>query len=154
MNCLSSLIVVPEDFLRMVIETYEYQDQPIFSPGVPGHPPSDKILHTVYSQDTLTLEGTPKVDFVLETNQTTVLKLKRDIEERRVQWERRAPDWTADEDGKCNSSERYEEIVKVVARAIRMGARDLLLGNTEAVARQIVSQLAHVHHLAPTRERE
>lgn len=60
-------------------------------------------------------------------------------------------DWTVDsETGRSNSSAEYLALVGEVSRLIRDGAHSLLAGNSLSVARTIMSQLAHVHGLAPS----
>lgn len=61
----------------------------------------------------------------------------------------RRAEWTANEAGRSNSSGRYEAIVADVARLLRNDAHNLIAGHLDATARLIVSQLAHVHGLAP-----
>ncbi len=58
-------------------------------------------------------------------------------------------DWTCAPDGRSNSSEKFDECVNAVQRLILDSAFDLIRGNSEAVARLIVAQLAHVHGLVP-----
>lgn len=58
-------------------------------------------------------------------------------------------DWTQSEDGRSNSSETYNAIVNAVSRLILESAHSLIRGDADGVARLIVSQLAHVHGLAP-----
>ncbi len=60
-----------------------------------------------------------------------------------------ALDWTADENGRSNSSAEFQRLVAEVARLIRDEAHSLLSGNTEGAARLIMAQLAHVHGLGP-----
>lgn len=57
-------------------------------------------------------------------------------------------DWTAYQ-GKANSSTLYMAIVQDVERVIRDGEHFLLTGQANAVARIIVSRIAHTHGLAP-----
>lgn len=61
----------------------------------------------------------------------------------------RLTDWTEGPDGRSNSSDQYNKIVAVVERLIRNGAHTLINNGPEALARTIVSQLAHVHGLRP-----
>lgn len=58
-------------------------------------------------------------------------------------------DWTADENGRSNASPEYLELVRAVERLIRNEAHTLIAGQAGVTARLIVSQLAHVHGLAP-----
>jgi hypothetical protein len=62
-------------------------------------------------------------------------------------------DWTTDDSGRSNSSPLYCELRAEIARLIRDDAYKLLSGNAEATAGLILSQLAHVHGLAPTKEK-
>ncbi len=63
-------------------------------------------------------------------------------------------DWTQGTEGRSNSSENYERLVKHVERLIRNDAHQLISGNADATARLIVAQLAHKHGMAPTRDIE
>ena len=58
-------------------------------------------------------------------------------------------DWTADEFGRSNSSERYVELVQAVERLIRGDAHFLLSGRADMTARLIMSHLAHKHGMVP-----
>lgn len=58
-------------------------------------------------------------------------------------------DWTVSDEGRSNSSAKFEEIVAEVERLIRGDAYKLIAGRADATARLIVAQLAHVHHLSP-----
>ena len=59
-------------------------------------------------------------------------------------------DWTISPvDGKSNSSPAFEELVITVEELIRHSAHSLLAGRADTVARLIVAQLAHVHHMKP-----
>ena len=58
-------------------------------------------------------------------------------------------DWTCSDDGRSNSSPKYLELVGEVERLIRGDAFKLIAGRADMTARLIVSQLAHVHGLAP-----
>ena len=59
-------------------------------------------------------------------------------------------DWTVDPVTKrSNTSPRFEELVSEVERLIKDEARSLIGGNVSSVARLIMAQLAHVHHLSP-----
>lgn len=58
-------------------------------------------------------------------------------------------DWTMDGDGRSNASLEYLELVRAVERLIRSEAHTLIAGQADVTARLIVSQLAHVHGLAP-----
>lgn len=60
-------------------------------------------------------------------------------------------DWTMDETGASNSSQAFETLVNVVDLLIRSHGTALLNGNSRHVARLIMAQLAHKHHLAPSR---
>lgn len=57
-------------------------------------------------------------------------------------------DWTSRE-GRTNSSTLFNKIAQNVCDTIRSEARTLLDGNCGAVARLIVSKIAHEHHLGP-----
>ena len=57
-------------------------------------------------------------------------------------------DWTV-KDGRVNNSDQFEDLVKHVDELIRGQAHDLIAGRSEAVARLIMAQLAHVHGLTP-----
>lgn len=60
--------------------------------------------------------------------------------------------WTVDPvSRRSNSSPVFVAIAKRVAEIIRNSANDLLQGHSETVGRSIVAQLAHIHHLAPTK---
>lgn len=62
-------------------------------------------------------------------------------------------DWTISPvDGKLNSSPKFEELSIAVEELIRQSAHTLLAGRADTVARLIVAQLAHVHHMAPVHE--
>lgn len=57
-------------------------------------------------------------------------------------------DWTA-KNGVSNSSEEYIKIVKIVDNIIRGSGYSLIRGDTNGVARTIVSQLAHTYKFGP-----
>lgn len=59
------------------------------------------------------------------------------------------PDWTMDAAGFTNASPVYRELVAEVERLIRGDAATIMSGRSDITARLIVSQLAHVHGLAP-----
>lgn len=62
-------------------------------------------------------------------------------------------DWTIDpKTGRYNSSEKYIEAVADTNEIIRKGGCDLLNGNSEDIARRIVTNLALRHGLAPIKE--
>lgn len=58
-------------------------------------------------------------------------------------------DWTADSDGRTNSSEIYLHLVEEIERLIRGDAHMLISGRADATARLIMAQLAHIHGLVP-----
>jgi len=59
-------------------------------------------------------------------------------------------DWTLDlETNRVNSSETFMNLTNEVQVLIRNSAYSLIAGDTYGVARLIMAQLAHVHHLAP-----
>lgn len=57
-------------------------------------------------------------------------------------------DWTQYK-GRANSSQEFEDLVTVVDILIRNNGWDLINGRSISVARLIMAQLAHVHHLRP-----
>lgn len=57
-------------------------------------------------------------------------------------------DWTA-VDNVSNSSPEYVKMVRAVEEIILSEGHSLIRGNTNTVARLIVSQLAHEHGLSP-----
>ena len=60
-------------------------------------------------------------------------------------------DWTIDpETNRVNSSEIFLNLTNEVQMLIKDSAHSLIAGDTYGVARLIVAQLAHIHHLAPT----
>lgn len=59
------------------------------------------------------------------------------------------PDWTMRPDGAANSSDKFEELAREVARLIRENAGTLLSGGSDSVGAIILARLAHVHGLAP-----
>lgn len=62
-------------------------------------------------------------------------------------------DWHKDYDGRSNSSERYQEAVKQVAKLIvQNGGHCLDRGWAHMMAGLIVAQLTHVHLFAPVRK--
>lgn len=61
-------------------------------------------------------------------------------------------DWTAIEEGSSNASPEFVYLVGEVGKLIRGSSHSLIRGNTDGVARLIMAQLAHVHHLAPIKE--
>lgn len=63
-------------------------------------------------------------------------------------------DWTKSEDGRSNSSDRYNELVVIVSELIRSEAHSLIGGNIETVAGLILSQLAHKHNVGPLEEKK
>ena len=63
-------------------------------------------------------------------------------------------DWTADVEGRSNSSPAYLALVREVERLIRSDAHQLIQGRADLTARLIVSMLAHGHGLAPLRSDE
>jgi len=60
-------------------------------------------------------------------------------------------DWTA-LNGISNSSEKYLSLVRAVEATMRESAHALINGSVNAVARSIVSSLAHRHGLSPKGE--
>jgi hypothetical protein len=62
-------------------------------------------------------------------------------------------DWTADEHGRSNSSSEYRAACMTIERIIRASGRDLINGMVEPVARNIMSELVHMHRLAPPTRR-
>src|SRR5262245_11490705 len=59
-------------------------------------------------------------------------------------------DWTTDPIfGATNSSAEFTEVCSAVEDLIRRDAHKLIAGRADETARLIVSQLAHVHRLAP-----
>jgi hypothetical protein len=87
---------------------------------------------------------------VIETDKLLELcKLPRDEQIARMA----ELDWTVSPvDGKSNSSPAFEEMATAVEELIRQSAHTLLAGRADTVARLIVAQLAHVHHMAPVHE--
>lgn len=77
--------------------------------------------------------------------------LRRDLkraDDRIREWEGR--DWTTNrKTGRTNSSQTFERLCGEVEELIRGSANSLIAGDAGSVARLIVAQLAHVHHLAP-----
>ena len=59
------------------------------------------------------------------------------------------PDWTAGEDGRTNASGAYERLCREVDALLREGGHCLDRWWTAGKARLVMSQLAHVHGLAP-----
>lgn len=57
-------------------------------------------------------------------------------------------DWTV-KDGRANSSDRFEELVRHVDEIILGAGHDLIHGRSDRVANLIMAQLAHVHGLVP-----
>jgi hypothetical protein len=66
-----------------------------------------------------------------------------------------ATDWTVDlETGRSNSSQQYTDLVAEVERLIREGGgRCLSPAWARSTAALIMARLAHVHGLAPERQR-
>jgi hypothetical protein len=62
------------------------------------------------------------------------------------------PDWTADAEGRSNSSEAFNALVGHVEQLIRNSATHLIAGRADMVAGLIVAQLAHKHGMAPRAE--
>ena len=60
-------------------------------------------------------------------------------------------DWTA-ANGRTNSSPLFNELAGEIGFLIRDSAHSIVRGNTDAVGRLILAQLAHKHGLAPARE--
>ena len=58
-------------------------------------------------------------------------------------------DWTCDEEGRSNSSERFKEICKEVERLIRDDANMLIMGRADRTAGLIVARLAHKFNFGP-----
>lgn len=58
-------------------------------------------------------------------------------------------DWTCDNTGRSNSSQKFQRLCDDVERMIRGDAHSLIAGNAQSTARLIMAQLAHVHGLAP-----
>ena len=58
-------------------------------------------------------------------------------------------DWTKDENGNTNSSQKYIQCVNHVEQLLRDSAHTLIAGRADLVARLIVAQLAHVEELGP-----
>lgn len=57
--------------------------------------------------------------------------------------------WTQDESGVNNSSEKFVELCAEIERLIRGDAHMLINGNAGATARLILAQLAHKHGFGP-----
>ncbi len=59
-------------------------------------------------------------------------------------------DWTINPiTQRSNSSDKFEELVAEVRRLILDSSHLLLRGQADSVARLIMAQLTHVHHLEP-----
>lgn len=58
-------------------------------------------------------------------------------------------DWTANADGRSNSSELFESLCEVVEDLIRHDAHKLIAGRADMTARLIMANLAHEHGLRP-----
>lgn len=61
-------------------------------------------------------------------------------------------DWTADEQGRSNSSQEFREIAAVVEEIIRGDAHMLIGGRADATARLIVANLSHRFGMTPSRK--
>lgn len=57
-------------------------------------------------------------------------------------------DWTV-KDGRSNSSDDFNHLVKRVEALIRQSGYDLIAGRADRVAGLILAQLAHIYHMRP-----
>jgi hypothetical protein len=57
-------------------------------------------------------------------------------------------DWTV-KDGRCNTSDKFNQIVEEVSETIRSGGVTLLTQGPKSVASTIVAKLAHNYGMAP-----